>query len=262
VPEGAIVSLCRGRFRLPAVLLLLSGCAGVPTPVESRLPPEQARALVIVVDGAGGYQFTPRAVVRVVDEDHLPLAVRSFDWTHATGRWLADQVDQAHSYAAGLRLAAEVALYERQYPGLPVYLMAYSAGSYPLLTAASHLPPGSVERIILLAPAVSASYDLRPALACARQGIDVFSNKADRLYLGVGTAVLGTTDGCHDLAAGRYGFRPVAGKPADAALYAKLRDHPWERNQAWTGHRGQHSGVESPAFLRTFVVPLLLPGHS
>jgi len=104
-PEGATVSLTRRSVPLIAVLPILSGCAGVPAPVVSGLPPQQARALVLVVDGAGGYQYTPRAIAQVVTEDHLPLAVQSFDWTHSYGRWLADQVDQDHSYAAGLQLA-------------------------------------------------------------------------------------------------------------------------------------------------------------
>jgi hypothetical protein len=246
---------------LLAVLFLVSGCAGIPAPVESRLPPPQARALVLVIDGAGGYQYMPRAMACVADEDHLPLAVRSYDWTHATGRWLADQVDRTHSYEAGLILAEEVCAYRRQYPGLPIYLMAYSAGSFPLLTAAGRLPPNSIERIILLSPAVSASYDLRPALRCARQGIDVFSNENDRIYLGIGTCVLGTTDGQHEIPAGRRGFRPVVVQPADAALYAKLRDHPWDPSQAWTGHHGGHAGVEAPGFIRAFIVPLLMPAH-
>ena len=129
------------------------------------------------------------------------------------------------------------------------------------MTAAGHLPPDSIERIILLAPAVSASYDLRPALRTARQGIDVFSNKRDCIYLGWGTRLLGTTDGSREVAAGRYGFRPVVEQPADAVLYTKLRDHPWDPSQAWTGHHGEHSGVEAPGFIRAFVLPLLLPTH-
>jgi alpha-beta hydrolase superfamily lysophospholipase len=239
--------------------LLLSGCAVIPPRVESHLPPEGARGLVIVVDGAGGYQYAPYSIRQVVDERGLPLHVRSFDWTHGRGRWLCDQVDTAHARREGLRLAEEVASLRQHYPGRPVFLVSYSAGSAVLLAATEHLPPGSVERVVLLAPAVASDYDLRPALACSRQGVDAFVSQRDRLYLGVGTAMLGTTDGRRAEAAGRVGFHPRPTAPADAALFAKLREHPWEPCVAWTGHHGEHPGSYRPGYFSAYVLPLLAP---
>src|SRR4051812_966165 len=111
-----------------ALWLVVSGCAGVPARVESRASPREARAVVLVVDGAGGYQNTPRAIAEVVDEDRLPLCVRGIVWTHGEGRWLIDQVDQPWSTYEGQRLAEEICAYRRCYPNLPIYLAAYSAG--------------------------------------------------------------------------------------------------------------------------------------
>jgi hypothetical protein len=47
--------------------------------------------------------------------------------------------------------------------------------------------------------------------------------------------------------------------PADAALYAKLRQHPWRHSVEWTGNHGGHYGGYQPEFLRCFVLPLLTP---
>jgi hypothetical protein len=71
-------------------------------------------------------------------------------------------------------------------------------------------------------------------------------------------AVVGTADGRWlSAAAGRVGFDPVIEAPADAALYARLRQHAWDPCIKWTGNRGGHYGSHQPAFLRAYVVPLL-----
>jgi pimeloyl-ACP methyl ester carboxylesterase len=237
------------------LLVLLSGCAGLPSRIESRAPPTCAAGIVLIVDGAGGYQNAPRAIAAAVDEMHLPLHVRSFDWTHGWGPGLADVVDRDYSLCQGRRLAEEVCQYRRAQPGVPITLVGYSAGSAVALAAAELLPPATLERIVLLAPAVSASYDLSRALVSARLGVDAFVSARDLLLLGLGTALVGTADGKRDAAAGRVGFCP----PRESALVGRLRQYPWERSVAWTGNTGGHTGSLRPAYLKAFVVPLLLP---
>lgn len=212
---------------------------------------------MLVVDGAGGYQTAPRSLATAVSEAHLPLYVRSFDWTHGRGRWLADQLDQAHPRCQAQRLAAEIHLYRPPCPGLPVSVVAFSAGSAAALAAAESLPPDSLERLVLLAPAVSSGYDLRRALASARQGLDVFTSEHDFLRLGLATVVAGTADGKHQVAAGLHGFDSPSLSPADAALAGRLRQHPWDPCMAWTGNLGTHMGYCRPAYLRAYVLPLL-----
>jgi pimeloyl-ACP methyl ester carboxylesterase len=221
--------------------------------------------VVFSVDGAGDFQASTRDLAKTIEEQGLPLVVQQVNWSHGYGRILADQVDHAHAQAEGRRLAEQVLAWKQQAPELSVYLVGHSAGCGVTLTAAEQLPPDTVERIILLAPAVSAHYDLRPALRCSRRGVDVFHSKYDWWYLGLGVAVLGTTDRQWDSAAGRVGFQPVVCAPEDAALYGKLRQHPWNRCLAWTGNKGGHYGGHQPGFLRAYVVPLLsrvpdLPG--
>jgi hypothetical protein len=133
-----------------------------------------------------------------------------------------------------------------------------------VLAAAEVLPPASVERIVLLAPSVSAGYDLRPALACARCGIDSFCSRRDVFLLGAGVTLAGTADRRWDPAAGRVGFRPVLVYPDDAQLYTKLREHSWDPRVAWTGDQGLHYGSNREEFARAYLLPLLTrcPGTS
>jgi pimeloyl-ACP methyl ester carboxylesterase len=209
------------------------------------------------VDGAGDYHTASEALRRVIDEAGLPLDVDTFIWSHGRGRILADQTDYAYARCQGQRLAASVCAYQRNHPENVVYLLGHSAGSAVALAAAENLAPESVERIILLAPSVSAQYDLRRALQTTRCGLDVFTSGRDQWSLGLGIALVGTADREPGPAAGRVGFAPHVATPQDAALYARLRQHPWDPCLEWTGNRGGHYGAYQDNYLRAYVLPLL-----
>ena len=246
---------------IPGLLLLplaALGCATTHQALHAPAPCCGAGGVVFVADGAGNTAGLSAALREAVAAEQLPLCVETFDWSYGPYRYLADEVDSRHAREAGARLAARVAAYRQDYPYGKVYLVGHSAGSLAVLTAAEHLPPAGVERLILLAPAVSSRYDLRPALCTARLGIDVFTSARDWAVLGLGVGLIGTTDRHWGAAAGRVGFTPVIEAPGDAALYAKLREHPWDPCVAWTGNAGGHFGTyEEPRYLHAYVLPLL-----
>jgi pimeloyl-ACP methyl ester carboxylesterase len=217
--------------------------------------------VVFTADGAGGFGTTSSALRSAIADEGLPLCVETVPWSHGYGRGLADQMDYGHAREEGACLAGQVLARRRSCPGSPIFLVAHSAGSAVVLAAAEALPSDSVDGIVLLAPSVSADYDLRPALRSARRGIDVFTSENDLLFLGLGTSLVGTADRHWSAAAGRVGFRPVADTPEDLALYARLRQHPWHSCVAWTGNPGTHYGCHFPRYLRAYVLPLLCPAE-
>ena len=235
-----------------------SGCATNRHDVFSPVFDPRQTGVIFAVDGAGGFQSTTQAFSQGVAEAHLPFGVVPVEWSHGYGRVLADQIDWPYSRECGCRLAGQIAAYRRAFPQNRVFVVSHSAGSAVSLAAAEALPPGSIDRIILLSPSISSEYDLRPALHCVRNGIDVYYSTRDTVQLGVATALVGTADGCWGCAAaGRVGFQPQIQSPEDAALYDKLRQHPWNSCLAWTGNRGGHYGSYEPGFLQAFVLPLL-----
>jgi hypothetical protein len=237
---------------------LFGGCVSMPTTITSHKLPTEPRGIVLVVDGAGGYQEAPRAVIAAVKESGLPLYVRSFDWTLGNNMGVADMTDTANARAQAYRLAGEIRSYRLSYPNTPIQVIAHSAGAMVALESTQWLAPDSVHRIILLAPAVSTDYDLRRALGTTRLGVDVFSSRRDRFYLGLGVAMVGTADGKLGVpAAGRVGFDTSRNSPSDPLLLARLRQHPWDRSANWTGNVGNHSGTLQPGFLKAYVLPLL-----
>jgi pimeloyl-ACP methyl ester carboxylesterase len=249
------------NFGLALTLIALLGVSAARPAVGSAQAPQQcpARGILFVADGSGDFRTLSCNLAQAVGEARLPLAVETVVWSHGYGRYVIDHVDHCNHLEMGRQLAERVLAYRRSYPWLRIYLAGHSAGNAVVLAAAERLPPDTVDRIILLAPSVSPGYDLRPALASSREGIDAFISDRDRIVLDLCMRVVGCADDSRrGAAAGRVGFRPVVGSPCDAALYTRLRQHGWNCAVAWCGHRGGHYGNNRVGFLRAYVLPLLL----
>lgn len=230
----------------------------MPPPVASYSSPLPARGIVLVADGAGGRPEAARAALDAARETGTPIYVSSFDWTHGVRRGVTDMTDVDHAREQGRRFAQHICQYRALNPGTPIYVLSYSAGTHVALEAARWLERDTLERMVLLAPAVSADYDLTHALAVSRQGVDAFTSTRDRLYLGLGTRMVGTADGKRGVPpAGRVGFDTPALDGPHAWLAGRLHQHPWESSVDWTGNTGRHAGSLQPEYFRHFVLPLL-----
>ncbi len=199
---------------------------------------------------------------RLLSKRQLHKSVCRSWWSPSTGRTVLAAFWQIKwtlitRAAEGQRLAARIIALRVQRPDYDVYLVGHSAGCTVVLSAAENLPADAVKRIVLLAPSVSADYDLRRALRSSRNGIDVFFSGRDYYYLGIGVALTGTADRrWTSPAAGRTGFRPLVENCYDAALYQKLHQHGWDPCVEWTGNRGGHYDGYKPDYLRSYVLPL------
>jgi pimeloyl-ACP methyl ester carboxylesterase len=214
--------------------------------------------LLWVVDGAGDLRGCSNAFSRANMMAGNPVELSVFPWSHGYPRLLMDQIDMGHARARGAKLAAAIAERRAREPGRRVVLLAHSAGCAVALAAADVIPPDAIDRLILLAPSVSTGYDVRPALAAAREGMDVFCSKKDWVALGFVVKVVGTTDKFWSgAAAGRLGFKAKDPTVADMVAGGRLRQHFWTAEVAWTGHTGGHHGMHAPAFIHTYLFPLI-----
>ncbi|MFO0810459.1 MAG: alpha/beta hydrolase [Gemmataceae bacterium] len=251
------------RVLLAAALTALPACAQLPRGergVFGTRPPAAdplvARHIALVADGAGDYRACSRELRRAARDDGWPLDVNTFVWSHGYMRNLADHTDHANIRARAHELAAQVTDLQRARPDMPVSLVGHSTGSAVVLAAAEELPAGSLDRIVLLAPAVSYDYDLRPALKSVRGGINVFYSREDRFWLGVVPVVLGTADDrMESRAAGRVGFKPEV-QPGEEILYSKLTQYEWNPTVEQVGNDGGHFGAYAQGHLKMFVLPL------
>jgi pimeloyl-ACP methyl ester carboxylesterase len=246
-----------GRTRLVWLcVFLVGGCVTNRQPVTCGCTAPGAD-VVFVADGSGDYRTTSRALGQAVSDCGFPLRVETVVWSHGYGRMLADHFDHCNHLLEGRLLAGQIAAWKQSCPSRAVFLAAHSSGAAVVLAAAENSPPDSLERIVLLAPAVACDYDLRPALIACRKGIDVFISRRDIGALGVGTGIAGTADRRWSAAAGRVGFAPILTCPGDELLYTKLRLHPWDCSVDWTGNHGSHYGTLEQEFMRAYVLPLL-----
>jgi pimeloyl-ACP methyl ester carboxylesterase len=238
-------------------IVAFAGCATSrphATDILARATLADPRPLVLVVDGAGGLGGCSTALTKTAD-DHA-FEVVAFPWSHGQGRLLLDQIDVKHARRQGRRLADAITRYKAHDSGRRIVLVAHSAGAAVALAAAEALPPHTIDRLILLAPAVSDQYDLGPAAHAAREGVDVFCSKKDIWALGVAMRLFGTTDGRRTAAAaGRHGFRI----PQDSELARQVRQHFWSPELISIGHNGGHYGAYSPEFIRHVLSPMLNP---
>jgi hypothetical protein len=229
----------------------------------SEIPDETARAsraLLIVVGGVGGLDWCGIALRHVVRTAGLPYAIEQFLWGHGFLRWHADLTNVANQNVQARSLAARIGKFKSEHPGAPVFVVAKSGGCGIAIKALESLEKGSIERAVLLAPALSPTYDLTAALGAVRRDMVVFWSPLDVVILGLGTRLFGTTDRVRVRSAGLVGFQPPAALAHDAdrnGVYKKLRQIRWRPRMAATGYFGGHLGPDSPLFLAKYVVPLL-----
>jgi hypothetical protein len=213
----------------------------VPLPVPTP-------GIVFLVDGSGHLPGPSAELARLISCECPALRVDIFDWSHGWGRVWADMYGHGHHLTQGHELACRIMSYRQACPSGRICIVGHSSGAAVVLAAADNLPPGSIDRIILLAPAVGCRYDLRPALRAACEGVDVFYSHGDWVSLSMNiapTADLQFFVG----AAGYHGFEPVMGGcPDEAALYANLRQYP--------GCHSGHFSCTKRDFLRDHVLPL------
>jgi pimeloyl-ACP methyl ester carboxylesterase len=252
-------------IRFPMVSLVLvslatldvSGCAGPRSEVISVNAPVTKAGVLFVADGAGDFRACSQKVRQAAEVERFPLQVVTVPWSHGYGRILADQTNYSFGRAQGEQLAQVISRFEHEHPGVPVYLMGHSAGTAVIMAALENLPPDAVNRAFLLAPSLSATYDVRPALRAVREGLHVYYSHKDTLYLGVWTGILGNSDRRWGASSGRIGFQPPPSSLNDSYLYGKLIQRAWHPSDQALGNDGKHYGDYQPEFVRAHILPFI-----
>jgi len=222
------------------------------TAVKVAAPPVK----FYVVNGSGDSRDLSESLAEVIRCRCLPWGMETICWT--TGlTTIDDHAGVANHRRWGHNLAARANAYRQAHANAKIYLLGHSSGSHVALAAAECAPPGTFDRVVLLAASVSCFYDLRPALRACREGIDNFYSTEDGI-LDLAVDMLGSADGKKIVAAGQIGFRTPRPPFPEHELYRRLRQFPWSVCVEWTGHHGGHVGALQPAFLQAYVLPIAL----
>jgi hypothetical protein len=218
------------------------------------------RGLVLVIGGIGGLDWCGIALRRVLKKRRPPYAIQIFPWGLGFGRWHADLTNIINRDAQARLFAESIRVHKASQSECPVFIVAKSGGAGVAVKALELLDEDTVERMVLLAPALSPRYELTAALRAVRVEMVVFWSPLDLVILGAGTRLFGTIDRVRTIGAGLVGFQVPPSHAADPARnreYGKLRQIRWHPRMAISGHLGGHMGPDSPFFLRKYVLPLL-----
>jgi hypothetical protein len=233
-----------------------------PLPAQVVIPPGPEPApevtgvcpgVVFVANGGGDLRGATEGFKEAVKGCKLPWYVQTVCWSVCHGPGLADLINSTNHKVEGQMLASTVLAWRANHPHDTICLVGHSAGVAVVLAAAACLPPCSVDHIVLMEPSLSAYCDLKPALACARGGVDLYFSCKDCFLLSIW--IFGNCDHCWTKIMGVSGSLLPCD---DEALRGKLRQHPWEPEVKWSGHNGGHFGCLQPEYIRAYVLPLLL----
>ena len=223
-----------------------------------RVEPERLdKGLILVYTGIEGHSFLNVAILCGLIDGGVEQAVDIVDWT--TGNkflFLLHLRGWTRNNTTAQRLASKIVEYQNEYPGRPVWIVGHSGGGGMALLTASALPEDRrVTGIVMLATAVSPTFDVRPAAAHVERAIWNYHSKFDWFFLEFGTTLLGTIDGQHVCAAGAFGFRGAATDEAVAS--GRLIQRPWHWRMLSQFNPGEHFGCAHRVFVAEEIVPLI-----
>jgi pimeloyl-ACP methyl ester carboxylesterase len=217
---------------------------------HGRVDPSQAEGRLLILPGVGNTRFHLAGFVAnaEVQLPHFDVEVRPWGVPFMTIHNL-----RAHerNTATASAIAAEIAQWRRAHPDAPFYLVGYSGGGGMATLVTAALPEGvSIDRLVLVAPAISPDYPLSTkVLPHVREYVVNYASERD-LQVGWGTRTFGTIDRKNTQSAGAVGF---------AAAHERVLEYRWSTGDLGLGHSGNHLAYLSGRWQAAKLLPALDP---
>jgi pimeloyl-ACP methyl ester carboxylesterase len=221
---------------------------------ERRLNMQAKKGKVYVIDGAGGSGFLPFVMQNILTDSRFDM--EHFRWSVGYMRIIKDLTNRDVNRAKARDLSRLILEHRESRPDDQIHVVAKSAGTAIALWAMAELPERILDRVILLAPAVSPGFPLEGSLKAARRDVYSFWSPRDLFFLGLGTSLFGTADGVKGKSAGLVGFEPRKEHQSGGGG-AKMVEIEWEPRMLSCWHVGDHAGTSMPRFIKRYVMPLL-----
>lgn len=255
-------SLHGRRALLAAAALAGLVCTGCQSIGRIDTPDRQKYGLILILPGIEGTSPLNQNIARGLHDGGVSSAIEIHDWTTGIpGNFLINLANLERNREEAWKLARRIVRYQQRWPNRPVFLIGHSGGGGIAVLALENLPErNKVDWAILLAPALSADYDLSKALRRSRHGImNLYSDK-DVGLLKVGTTIFGPIDREFGISAGAAGFQePADLSETERLLYQRyLRQVRWREHMKRYGADGSHFGWASRRFAREYLAPLII----
>jgi pimeloyl-ACP methyl ester carboxylesterase len=214
--------------------------------------PSPAEGRVLILPGVGNTRFHLAGFVAAT-QAQLPrfdVEVRTWGKPFMTIHNL-----RAHerNVATAEGIAAEIADWRRAHPDAPFFLVGYSGGGGMATLVTSALPADvSIDRLVLVAPAISPDYPVASTvLPHVREFVVNYASERD-LQVGWGTRTFGTIDRKNTVSAGAIGF---------AAEDERLLQYHWSAADVPFGHAGNHLAYLNARWQAAKLLPALDPAR-
>lgn len=231
-------------------LLWLAFAAGSYQVVQPPFEPNAASGRLIVLPGIHNTLFHLNGFTEMVRLGLPNFAIDRRRWGlpfFGIRNLRAAQDNRAFAQA----LASDITALRRTQPEAAIYLMGYSGGGGIAALVLEALPDDVViDRLLLIAPAISAEFDIdRHAAGNVREFVANFASVKD-LQVGWGTRTFGTIDRKYEYSAGYGGFD---------AHSDKLAQWHWRESDRRFGHFGNHISYLGRRWQREFLLPAIDP---
>jgi len=236
--------------------ILLSSLAGCfqPEPI-TQVQLERGKIVMLPGVESGAWQF--EKTHKGLRAAGIDRAIEVIEWGLRPFGSLPNLVDLPANQQRARCVADRIAKYHENYPDKPITLIGYSGGGgLAVLTAEALADEVMLDRLILLAPALSPEYDLSKALSKCRNGCVHFYSNNDWWTLGVGTSLFGTIDRKQTDSAGYVGFKNAKG---DILNHGRLTQIAWKPEWIVLGHRGGHTGWLAKDWAQKTLAPQIDP---
>ena len=249
---ATLVRLIHPLIRIVAVLSLAWITVAAQSSAETPQPfsPVETAGRIIVLPGIHNTLFHLNGFLDMTRASlpNFEIDRRKWGITFLGIRNLRAEQDNIEFAQA---VATDIAQWRSAHPDELLYLIGYSGGGGVAALVLSELPPGvEIDRLILIAPAISADFPIEQhAQEHVREFATNFASRRD-LQVGLGTRLFGTIDRKYENAAGYDGF---------TAESEKLAQWYWDETDRKSGHRGNHVAYLSRRWQRDFLLPALNP---
>jgi pimeloyl-ACP methyl ester carboxylesterase len=230
-------------------LLLVSGCQPPPQlPLDRQ---EATRGKVLLLLGAVNTRHHLSGLAQMIREAHPGLEVVLRPWGVPLLSVHNLRAYERNREVAG-KMAGELADYRRAHPDAIIDVLGYSGGGGVAVFLVEALPPNvQIDRLILVAPAISRAYPLKQQVfPHVREFIVNYASDRD-VQVGWGTATFGTIDRVFEVSAGYTGFE---------LEHPRLVQVRWDKAMKRQGHHGNHRSYRAPPWQRKYLLPALDPG--
>lgn len=250
-----------------AAAVLLGGCASKPmwnTAYRADRQQRLERGCVFYFDGAGGGTKKSNYAAGVIEgmlQAGYPGAGELMSWETGQGLMADQKASVEFKRAKAKESAASIRRYMEQFPGRPVGLLGFSAGTAEAVFALESLPESTpVDHVVLLGASISRDYDMTQALKRVKNKLYIVTSTHDHM-LSIAMPLSGTADRkFHDPGAGIRGFvLPPNASAETRRLYAeKISTVHYAKDFRKDGDQGHHFDNVKTEFIRDQVAPLLM----